>query len=210
MSVDAEQATPDEPVADSAETTVATPDPAPEVDFEQRFKDTQAAFTRSQQTLADEEQLLAHIAEKFPHLIAEDDDEDLDPDPDPEPAQAQPDPRVDQVDQRLQAIEAKEKQKEFESDFAELLAKREITPEVREIIELRTIALGNNREALGKAMTEWFALEEQLREPKNVKRPRAPHVTPPGTNPSEGKAPEEKTHQERVASMVARANAEQG
>jgi hypothetical protein len=56
-----------------------------EVDWQKRFTDTQAEYTRSQQALKDaqsvwedEQALISRIGEKFPHLIADDETDDED------------------------------------------------------------------------------------------------------------------------------------
>jgi hypothetical protein len=79
---------------DSVQDQQDTQDQA-EVDWQKRYTDTQAEYTRQQQALKDaesvwedEQALLARIGEKYPHLIADeetDDEDDFDDDSSPSP-----------------------------------------------------------------------------------------------------------------------------
>jgi hypothetical protein len=152
------------------------------VDWQKRFTDTQAEYTRNQQALAearrvweDEQAFLEQAQEKFPHLFVEEEDEtdDYEDDTaDTDDVKAE-DPRVDW----LMKAEA---ERQYERDLTDVLGDREVPKQVRSWIKDRTLSLGNNRKALEKAVEEFDAITAELSQPK--KKPRAPHV------PAAGKA----------------------
>lgn len=194
-----------------------SPDPTdPVVDWEQRFKDTQAAYTKSQQELAteraaweDEQALLTRLAEKHPHLLIDEEE----PETDPEPPTA--DPQIAQLtkqQQEFQAwqqqVEADRAQERFTKDLAAEAGDREIAAEARDWIYQRTIAGGNNRDALTNATKAWFEFEDRLRTPPEPKRPRVPHVPTGGGPAGGGKDTADMTRQELSRYMLERIQAE--
>lgn len=108
------------------------------VDWQKRFTDTQAEYTRNQQALADERKvwedeqaLLARISEKYPHLIAEE-DEDEEPDVDDvDSSYDEPDVMTKAEfkawqEQQRQEQAAEKAQAQFEQDFTRFVGDREL------------------------------------------------------------------------------------
>lgn len=177
----AEEATAEAPEVPDTPEPAATPD-TPDVDYRKRYEDLQPEYTRATQKLADEQALLEHIAEKFPHLIADDQqDPDLEDDPvydeDPdEPVNAD----VEELKAWRAARDAERAEEAFENDFKEAIGDREISKQARSFIENRTVALGNNPEALSKAVDEWFEAVAPAK-PK----PRVPNTPTGGGAPDD-------------------------
>ena len=167
---------------DSAEDTQA------EVDWQKRYTDTQAEYTRNQQALADERRvwedeqaLLARVQEKFPHLLAEEDDTEdedgfEDEQDDDEIARLRAESK--QLREWQQAVEAERRAGAFNRDLNDALDGQEVSKEVRDWIYARTIALGDGQKNLKKAVEEFNAIAEGF-QPK--KKPRAPHVPKTGS-----------------------------
>ncbi len=167
------------------DTTVSPQDEAisqEQIDWEKRAKDHQAAFTRSQQVLSDEEALLAHIAEKFPHLIAEDADPDPDPDPDDlDDDEPTPDPRLEQIEGWVQKQQAKEALEQFDTDLKEIVGDTPVSDRVKQAILRETLENGGTFDALKSVAEGW--LEEEGLKPAKA-RQRVPATPKGGTKPT--------------------------
>lgn len=172
---------------DSAEDTQA------EVDWQKRYTDTQAEYTRNQQALADERKvwedeqaLLARVQEKFPHLLAEEDDTEDEGDfedeqDDDEIARLRAEHK--ELRQWQQTVEAERRAGYFTRDLNKALDGQEVSQQVQDWIYARTIALGDGPKNLKKAVEEFQAIAGELGQSK--KKPRAPHV-PKGGNAGTG------------------------
>lgn len=188
-------------------------------DWEKDYKELQATYTREQQKLTDEQALLAHIQEKFPHLVTEDDEHD-------EPDEDEPDPdlvddedprfqKLTQLEQRQQAHDewiATQSQKDataqFNSDLTEEAGDRELSRQAREWIFNETIKLGDGRENLKKATQAWIEFEDGLGAQylERVKKSkRAPHVPAGGKTATGTKPVEDMTRAELNEYMTERA-----
>lgn len=167
---------------DSAEDTQA------EVDWQKRYTDTQAEYTRNQQALAeerkvweDEQALLARVQEKFPHLLAEEEEETGDEDgfedeDDSEIAQLRAENK--QFKEWQQTVEAERRAGNFTRDLNQALDGQEVSQQVKDWIYARTIALGDGPKNLAKAVEEFQAITGELGQKK---KPRAPHVPKTGS-----------------------------
>ena len=184
--------------------------------YEQRFKDNQAAFTKAQQALKEEQSLwededavLARLGEKFPHLLVDEDDGSVSDDDDGfVPAEKDPplhDPRVDEIDPRLRVLEEAEAERRYRADRDSLIGDREIPESGLKFIRAMTAQGGDNKKALESAVNEWFSL---FPEDTTQKSKRAPHI--PGGGQSTVEAPpdyDSMSLHERHAAMAARAQA---
>lgn len=195
--------TPDTQTPEAADTP--TEEPGAD-DWHKRYTDLQPEYTRATQTLSDEDRLLAHIQEKFPHLLADEEDE-IEDTPDDDTAQepsSVKDPRVDELAEWKQAEEQRRAQEQFEKDYTEAIGDREVSERGRKFIVNECFSNGANAEALKTAVQEWF---DEVDSYKPKPRRRVPHVPDGG---DETVAPERpKTDQERVALAMARIQAEQ-
>jgi hypothetical protein len=188
MSVDP-QATPD--TGNSADPQTDPQDTQDTTDWKQRFQDTQAAFTKSQQELqrlvnGDDPDRFQELMDRYGY--------ETEPD-EPEPAY-QPDatttvdPRLEQVPElqrQIEALTAAQNQRQFNADLQETVGDRELPQVGRDWVEVQTINNGGNREALNAAVKQWFEFQDGLvasHAPKS--RPRAPHVPAGGETPSSG------------------------
>jgi hypothetical protein len=148
----------------------ATPDSTPH-DWEKDYKALQAEYTRSQQALKeweDEETALRRFAEKFPHRMADEDEEETEDDED-----FVEDPTVAELaalkrelaETRAwrQDVENERGERRFNTDLANELGDRQVNDRVKTWIKDRTFALGNNPDALKKAVQEWSDLERELK-----------------------------------------------
>ena len=195
---------------DSAEDTA-------EVDWQKRYTDTQAAYTKNQQALAeaqrvweDEQALLARVQEKFPHLLAEEEEETEDEDEleDDEPAEvpAAVQKELDELRKWRQSIDGERGEQLFNQHLAEELGDREVPEKARDWIKDRTMSLGAHRNALKQAVEEFAAIQEQLSESKK-RKPRVPHVPSGGQAATEVKDFSKMTPGEINDWMVERARA---
>lgn len=195
--------------------TVQTDDSAQQetVDWQKRYTDTQAEYTKQQQALKDEQSvwedeqaLLARIAEKHPHLIAEDetveDDDSSDDDDEPEHL-TKAEFTAWQKEQKAQQ-DAKESAAQFKADQKRFVGDRELSHYGNDWIISQAGRIKNATE-LEKVVEEWFSYEDELRGSRKSKR--APHV------PTGGKAAtgvpnyDDMNHDQAVEAMVARARA---
>lgn len=203
------ETTPD--LGNSVDTDAAQP--AQTDNWEQRFKDTQAAFTKAQQTLKeqegvweDEDALLARIGEKYPHLLM--DDEPADDEPEFVPAEDPPahDPRVDQALPQLQHLLEREAERQYQEDLSQLLGDRDVGEQGRKFIRAMTAQGGDNYKALEGAVNEWFSAF-----PEDDSKPgkKAPHVLTGGKAVDVGAPPNysEMTPEESWEAMAARVRA---
>jgi len=212
----------------SDEDATLTENSAEQENYEQRFKDTQSAFTRSQQELAqerasweDEATALARLAEKFPHLF---EDEDEDTYEDDVAISDVPEPRDSMTAAEIAALKkqtaelqawqqaqvATQGQARFESDLAEVAGERTISKQGKDWIGLQVSRGTNDRAALEAATKEWFDYEDGVRTAAKAKpkpRARAPHVIPGGQTATGQKAWSEMTRAEALAAQVEMANA---
>lgn len=195
----------DETAPEATQDTPELETAQPETDWRKRYEDLQPDYTRKSQILTDEEQLLAHISEQFPHLMAEqaDEDEDLSDDEDfrddtPEP---QPDPRIEQFETWMA-------QQQYEKDLGRFLGDRELSERGSKWVDAYSRANGHNAQSLEKAVEEWFALRDEFApaEPEKAKKKTTP--VPAGGQPATG-VPDysEMTEEQAVQEMVARARA---
>lgn len=148
---------------DSAQDTQA------EVDWQKRFTDTQAEYTRSQQALKDaesvwedEQALLARIQERHPHLIAEDetedvDDDDLDSSDEPD-VLTKSEFEAWQAEQQATA-QAKENERQFEADLNKFVGDRELDDKGDAWIKSRT---HKGPEDLQESVNAWFEYIDSL------------------------------------------------
>lgn len=177
------EGTPDPMVENSPDTEAAA-----ETNYEQRFKDTQAAFTKSQQALKDmesvwedEDALVARIAEKFPHLVTEP-EADTDDNSDFVPGMAppeEPDPRLEALDKRAAALEAAEAERQYQADLNKLLGDREVDQTGRKFIRAACALGGDNYKALESAVSEFLELVGESSGSASKKN-KAPAVIPNG------------------------------
>lgn len=182
----------DETAPDATQDTPTTEPETQEVDWRKRYEDLQPEFTRSRQTLTDREALLAHVAETFPDLIAddEDDEEDLaedDGDNDRPLTKAEFDEwKRGQFEQWRGQVDSERGSAKYEKDLSDVLEGRELSKEGREIIQALTITGGNDSKALKAAVERWFAISPPASadEEPTTKR-RTPHV-PAGGKPATG------------------------
>jgi len=141
------------------------------VDWEQRYKDTHSnwntlneRFTRFEK---DPNALIEFIQEKHPDLLAEDDEE---PDTEEEDFDDPRDAQIAALEQRLQRLEPWQQdvenergERRFNTDLTRELGERTVNDRVKTWIKDRTVALGNNPDALKKAVSEWAELEKELK-----------------------------------------------
>lgn len=193
-----------------------SPEPVAE-NYEQRFKDTQAAFTKSQQALKDaesiwedEETLISRIRERYPDWVAEDDapvatDESFVEGENPPPVQPH-DPRLDEILPQFQALQEAEAERQYHADLASLTQGREIPEKGRKLIRDAVRANGDNRKALESAVNEWFELFPV--EEAETKTKKTNHVIVGGreVNPAEVDW-SKMSESDEVAYMSARARA---
>src|SRR6266498_2172308 len=181
-------------------------------DWEKDYKELQATYTQSQQALKeaqgvwdDEDALLARIAEKHPHLIAEDDEDDDDSssgrwrqgrddqDGDFVPVDEPPhDPRLDEVLPRIDALTAAEAERAYNADLAGLVGERELPQKGQQFVRALCNQLGNDAKALETAVNEWFALFPE----EKKERPKVPHTPGKGGAVTGGKPWSELTNEE--------------
>lgn len=199
-----------------------------DVDWQKRYTDTQAEYTRQQQALKDadiwddEQAVLARIAEKYPHLMADEDSDVDDDDDDDDVTFDDDDPRITEHEKRLAAAEEfmqqqaqEEANRLFDRHLGEEIGvddagkpKRTLSRQAREWIFAETIRLGDGRENLKKAYKEWVEFEDGLGEQyfERVKKSKkAPHVQANGQTATGTKPIEDMTRAEHNAWMVQRA-----
>lgn len=199
-----EQGTPitgDSPATDAAQDT----------NWEQRFKDTQAAYTQSQQALKeaqsawdDEDAVLARIAEKHPHLIAEDEPEEETDDDGFVPADQDippHDPRLDQILPVIDTFQADLADRAYQKDLQGFVGERELPEKGQQFVRALCAQLGDNAKALETAVNEWFALFPE----EKKERPKAPHTPGKGGAVTGGKPWSELTPEERLERQLDRA-----
>jgi hypothetical protein len=160
------------------------------VDWQKRYTDTQAEYTRNQQALADERKvwedeqaLLARVQEKFPHLLEEGEEETEDEtdfeDTEADPQEFATRKELDEFKAWKQQIDQERGESLYKQHLAEELGDREIPEKAQAWIKDRTISLGAHRNALKQAVEEFDAISAELGS-KKKSRPKAPHVTPGG------------------------------
>jgi hypothetical protein len=150
-----------------------------EVDWQKRFTDTQAEYTRSQQALKDaqsvwedEQALISRIGEKFPHLIADDETDDEDDFAD----DSSPDPDVMTKaefkawqDEQAQAQQAKDAVQQFNDDLTRFVGDdRELDQYGEAWIKSQTF---KGPEELEAAVNGWFEHLDSLGSKPRKKRP---------------------------------------
>lgn len=163
------EATP--PEGNSADLTHET------VDYQKRFTDTQAAYTKSQQELAeerrlwdDDEALAARLREKHPDWFeAEEETGYEDTDDEPATPEPKPDPRIDW-------LTAREAERQYDADLKEALGDETIPAKAGEWIKDRTAALGNNKKALAQAVEEFREFTGEIRGPQRRDAPTPPQA----------------------------------
>lgn len=159
-------------MTDEAPHTEDTPTSTPnadthEIPWQKRYEDLRPEFDRTKQELAaweDEQTALAKLAEKFPHLF-EDGEEDTDiPDDDD-----YVDPRVAELEQRLarlepwqQDVESERAERRFQRDLKNELGDETVPERAVDWIKSRTTVLGNNPDALKKAVGEYREFTREL------------------------------------------------
>jgi hypothetical protein len=195
------------------------------VDWQKRYTDTQAEYTRNQQALADERKvwedeqaLLARVQEKFPHLLEEGEEETEDETDFEDTSALEVPPAVqkelDNLRQWRQSIDGERSQQQFERDLkANIDLDTEVEDEdargkVHDLILARTLDLqrqvGDGPKALKQAVEEFRAITAAA--PKKS-RPKAPHV-PAGGQPGTGvKDWSQMSRDEQTEYMVERARA---
>lgn len=155
------------------ETGQATPEPTH--DWERDYKALQAEYTRSQQDLKaweDEQTAVQRFAEKFPHLMAQDDEEDTE---EPyEPDTPVNDPRVDQHEKQIQQFAQWQAEQQYAADLKQVAGDHELSAHAKRTIKSWTAEGGNNRAALEASVKEWLELEESLRGPQRKSAPTPP------------------------------------
>ena len=172
-----------------------------EVDWQKRYTDTQAEYTRNQQALADERKvwedeqaLLARVQEKFPHLMAEEeeteDSDDFDEDQ-PDLSQFATKKELEEFKSWRAGIDGERSNAMFERDLkgqidlAEEIADDAVRGQVHDWIKDRTLSLGGTPKHLEQAVTEFRSMMGQFASKKSKSKPRAPHV-PRGGNAASG------------------------
>jgi hypothetical protein len=185
----------DDESVDATLTEDSAEDNGGEVDWQKRYTDTQAAYTKNQQALAeaqrvweDEQALLTRVQETFPHLLAEEEDTSSDDQFDDEddtettvPAAVQKE--LDELRQWRQSIDTERGQQLFKQHLSAELGDRDLPVEVHNWIHDRTMALGANQQALKQAVKEFDSLSEQIGQQhmESIKKSkRAPHVSAAG------------------------------
>lgn len=193
------------------------PDAAAQENWEQRFKDTQAAFTQSQQELkalqrlanGEDPDALQAVLDKYGYEVADDE-----PEPDYyEPDQPAVDPLIGELANKTAQFEEWQQQQiaiqaeqQFNTDLKETAGSRDVPQQGRDWILNQTLQNGANREALEQAAKAWFEFEDSL---TAKKRPRAPHVPAGGQPATGGKDPADMTPSERLQWQMDMLNASQ-
>lgn len=180
--------------------TITPTSDTPEIPWQKRYEDLRPEFDRTTQELAaeraaweDEQALLARIAEKHPHLLAEEEEtEEEYEETTPEPAR---DPRVDAHDAWIA-------QQTYERDLSKFVGDRELSEQGREIVDALTLKAGNNAKALEAAVNRWFEITAPPE--KEQPKPPVPHVVANGSAVTSDKDPSDMTRQELTAHMVER------
>lgn len=196
------------------DTTVQTDDSVQqnqqEVDWQKRFTDTQAEYTRSQQALKDaesvwedEQALLARIAEKHPHLLMDEEtepveDDELDSSDEPD-VMTKAEFKAWQEEQ-TQAEQIKAAQHQFETDLQKFVGDRELDDKGDAWIRSQQ---HKGPEDLQQAVDAWFEYLDQLGGTKRKKK--APHVLPGGKTATGVPNYDDMSHDDAVAAMVERA-----
>lgn len=188
------------------------------VDWQKRYTDTQAEYTKNQQALADERKvwedeqaLLARVQEKFPHLMAEEDETEDEAEGDledttPDPSQFVSRKEFEDFQAWRNGIDGERGETQFKNDLAEELGDREVPAKVHDWIKDRTIALGANRKALKQAVAEFEEIQTELGSKKKPK-PRVPHVPAGGSAATDVKDFSSMTRSQIDDYMVERARA---
>ena len=160
-------------------------DNAQDTNWEQRFKDTQGSYTKSQQELAaeralweDETAALARMAERFPHLFEDDTDDDLDEDI-VESDEDRPLTRAEFEQWKRETADqerVKSSAQQFEDDLKAVTNGRELDKWDEKAVRF-AVSQGDikNADDLKAAVDEIFARHESTKP-----RPRAPHVVTNG------------------------------
>lgn len=180
-----------------------TPTDADTTDWQKRYTDLQPEYTRTTQALKDEQAIwddeqavLARIAEKYPHLMADEDDTDdddddvtFDDDDTPQFAKLSPEDeaRLKAHDEWIAQQAQAQATEQFNKDLAEEAGDRSLSRQAKEWIFNETIKLGDGRDNLKKAFASWVEFEDGLGESylERVKKSkRAPHVPANGQTPN--------------------------
>lgn len=187
--------TPDE-APETTPDTPATPDVADTTDWQKRYSDLQPEYTRTTQALKaeqdlweDDDALLARLREKRPDWVTGNEEEEDTPDY-AEEDDDRPLTRAEwnawQAEQEA-AKNAAKAERQFETDLAEFVGERELSPHGEQFIQ-GCLAKGdfngrNGAENLRKAVDGWFEYEDGLRgqaAPKPKDPPRVPHTPTTG------------------------------
>jgi hypothetical protein len=221
MSVDPEAT----PTGNSADT-----EPAP-VDWEKRAKDTQAAYTRSQQELAALQKLAAGedpdqfqtLLDKYGYELDGNDDEQEPEEPEYDEQQLADDPRLQQFEKFMTEQQAKEQQQAIENEWTgweqymtEKAAEHDVQLSKRELNALKLDCLTQNGLPVPPAQAE-KALAEHLEwrnsfieeNTKQRRRPRAPHVPAGGEPVNPGDRPKFNSDSDRLQWQMERIRADQ-
>lgn len=200
-----------------------SPEDAGSINWEQRYKDTQAEYTRQQQrlkeletTIEDEDALWNLASEKFGWNSADDEDATVD---DTESYELEDDesPGLDPAEilalkqeiaalkQGIEPIQSDFGQRAWERDLQKFAGDRyeEIDQRSRDFIEGRFSVLGGDERALRKAVEQW----NEYFPPEPKPEPKAPHVPGRGKAVTGGKAWSEMNDQERLAAQMEKLNA---
>lgn len=188
---------------DLAPDTPDTPTPA-DTDWQSRYQSLQPEYTRTTQALKDhesvwedEQALLVRIAEKFPHLLEEEETPQYEEDDEDDPV-APLRTEMEQFKAWQQQVENDRGAERFAKDLKAELGDQPVPARVTDWIKDRTASLGNNPAALKKAVEEYREFADELRGPTRRTSP---------TPPQPGKAGEPKrdprNREQRRAAMAA-------
>lgn len=179
------------------------------VDWERRYKDTHSSWNTLNEQMrrfeSDPNALIEFIQEKHPDLLADEDEEpdtfEEDDFEDPRDAEiAQLKQQLGQVTNWQQDVEAERGERRFNNDLKKAWGDEDIDPDVRTMIKSRTAELGNNPDALKKAVEEWRTLERKLKGEhidQVTRSKKAPHVSAGGQAGTQ--VPTLDTHEDRRA-----------
>lgn len=173
-------------------------------DWERDYKALQAEYTRSQQALKDEQAaweneqaVLQRMAEKFPHLLTEDDEEpeeDYEADDPVAPIRS----KLEQFEAWQQQVETERGAERFNRDLKAELGDETVPSKVTDWIKDRTAALGNNPDALKQAVAEYREFAGEIRGPQRRDVP-----TPPPAGKSGEQKRDPRDREARRARMAA-------
>lgn len=202
--IDEAPATPDTPTFPTSDT--------PDVPWQKRYEDLRPEFDRTTQRLRDaesvwndEQAVLTRLAERFPHLLVDEDD-DTTPEPEYELNDAPPrDPRFDEIAPTVQQLAAWQADQVYAADLKDVAGDRELSAMAKRTIKHLTNEGGNNRQALEKAVKDWIEYEDAQ---KPAERKPAPTPAPAGKAAEQdynaSKDPEERrrARRARIAAQV--------